>query len=179
MKKRLLIFTLVILIIMLAACGGTEENAVESQETNAAVSNETGPAAEVQTDEMPQNTEEGDDEEADAVDEQKVKVYLGILGLDDNADYTVLDQFPIEGSDEKSILMDINGIDQEQFDTIIQYMKDCGCYLVSDPMVDEEKHTTALQYRNADDTLYIEMVYSADAYYINIIFTPININGEE
>ena len=40
-------------------------------------------------------------------------------------------------------------------------------------MTDEERNTKSRQYRNADDTLYIEMVYSVDAEYINIIFTPI------
>ena len=102
--------------------------------------------------------------------------YLEILGFDEDADYTVLDQFPIEGSDEKSILMDINDIDQEEFNAVVQAMEEKGCYLVSDIMTDDERNTVSRQYRNADDSLYIEMVYSADTEYINIIFTPINLD---
>ena len=183
MKKGFMILHIILIMMLIVGCDSNDqENAAESQEPDTVTAQATEPEEGTEEDNSPEISEEEPDaqeEQTDAVDAQKVKEYLSILGLDDNADYTVLDQFPVEGSDEKSILMDINGIDQEQFDAAIEAMEKNGCYLVSDIMVDEEKHTTSRQYRNADDTLYIEMVYSSDADYINIIFTPINLDGEE
>ena len=182
MKKGLMFLLIVLLIMSVAACGSKEEGTTELQSLNAVVqeAEPTVKAEESQTSQISENSaEETEEEQTDAVGEQTVMEYLGILGLDENAKYTVLDQFSIEGSDEKSILMDINNIAKDQFDAVIQAMENNGCYSVSDPMINEEKQTTSLQYRNEDDTLYIEMVYSAGADYINIIFTPINLSGGE
>jgi len=183
MKKVLVLIHIVLIIMFAVACGGTDDKTAKTQETEAkAVSEEVVPTENPQESKAPtepaEETEvqEVQEEQTDAVDEQKVLEYIQIFGLDESAEYSNLDYFPIEGSDEKSILMDINGIDGEMFDAAIEAMEANGCYLVSDIMRNEEKNTTSMQYRNADDSLYIELMYSADAEYINVIFSPINLN---
>lgn len=176
MKETLITILAVILIVSMAACS-IDEDTVNVQETEkipeAEVTEPTVKPQESQTSKESVEVTESEDKQEEE-DIQKLLEYLKILGLDENTQYTILDKFPIEGSEDISILTDIIGIDEEAFEAIINTMEANGSHLVSDIMRDEERQTTSMQFRNADDTLYIELVYSTDAEYINIIFSPIN-----
>ncbi len=183
MKKIIITLSILLFILAISACGDNnnvqvteDENLENVQEMDTTVVEVTEPTAEPQDNQTPKESESKADleEEQAETDRQKLLEYLQILGLDENTQYTLLDKFPIEDSEEVSILTDIIDIDDEAFNEIIDTMKSNGCYLVSDIMIDEEKQTTSMQFRNADDSLYIELVYSADSDYITIIFSPIN-----
>ena len=172
-----MVIILILAAGMMAGCAETAPESTETAEEQTVVqteeSEETEEPSEVQpsseTDSEESNDEESDEESKEA-ETQKILEYLAVLGLDSSAEYTNVDWFDIDGSDEKSLILFILNISEEQFDEIEQYLVQSGYTHPQDPTYAEDTHTRFMQYSN--DTLFMELGYFEDDDYINIIFTP-------
>ena len=126
MKKVLILLHIVLLVLLNACSDGTVSagNTPESQVTDSTDVQQIKATEDAQVSQTAEILVEEDIlDETEEWDEQKVMGYLAMLGLDESVEYTVLDQIPIEGSDEKSILMDINSISQGRFNVVIETME--------------------------------------------------------
>ena len=108
-----------------------------------------------------------------AADNTQALEYLSILGLDETAAYELRDTFPTGNGDDKSYLLNITGISEDDFAAVQQSLQNMGFGIVSDIMEDTERQTKSFQYSN-ENNLYIEIVYSYGAEYFDVIFTPIS-----
>ena len=173
MKKTLLLTTVVLLCVLLTtACTSAEQTpAPERKDAAADVSDTT------QTTQTPEDTpaeqsepeKQAEDDDAE-YKEQKILVYLSVLGLDEQTEYTVCDWFDIEGSDDKSLLIDILNISEERFDEVEAYLRTNGFTHPQDPTYDEVNNVRFIH--NSNDSLFMEMGYFENEMRINIIFTP-------
>jgi len=106
-----------------------------------------------------------------AIDDEKVIEYLDVLGLDETCEYELRDTFPIENSDNKSYMINISGVLEDDFTAIEAALAANGFNIVSDIMEDEERQARSYQYSDGE-MLYIEIVYSYGAEYVDVHFVP-------
>jgi len=107
-----------------------------------------------------------------AADSQKTIEYLALLELDPSCDFELRDTFPVNNSNEKSYLINIKNISEEEFTYIKEALENNLFFLVSDIISDDEKETRIYQYSNKKN-LYVEIVFSYGSKYLDVIFTPI------
>ena len=103
---------------------------------------------------------------------QKSLEYLMLLGLDENCSYELRDTFPTGNGDEKSYLLNVTNITDDDFPAIQSSLESNGFNIISDIMEDPDKQARSYQYSNQND-LYIEIVFSYGANYFDVMFTPI------
>lgn len=108
-----------------------------------------------------------------AIDNEMTLEYLSFLGLDETCSYTLGDTFPTGNGDDKSYLVNVTNISDEDFAAIQQALESNGFRIITDIMEDTEKQFKSFQYSN-ETSLYIEIGYSYGAEYFDVHFVPIS-----
>ena len=158
--KKIILFILAIIIVLcisMTACSTPKnEDAVESH------------TEEEKEEEL--LVEQTEDPQIALYNEQTLE-YLSLLGLDENCTYQLGDTFPSNVEGKKMFLVSVTNITEDDFINIQNALESNGFKIVSDIYIDDERNTRSYPYSNEED-LYIEIVFSYEAGYFDVGFTP-------
>ncbi|MBN2878736.1 MAG: hypothetical protein JXN65_03805 [Clostridia bacterium] len=166
MKRYIFTFKImpaIIVSLVLSACGQASSDPEVVADSNEVAKEDTMEKTEMQ--------EEPTIDPQEAIDHEKVMKYLDVLGLDDTCAYELRDTFAVENSDNKSYLINISGVLDDDFTAIEAALAANGFNIVSDITEDEERQARSYQYSDGK-SLYIEIVYSYGAEYMDVHFVP-------